>query len=236
MTDTSTTPVTSPITGFGGEIPNYFHQIQILEKYFEEKYSLNKTQRNIISDNYYKKRMMVLPLFAELRQPQIVLPIRNAISALYHKGKEFDFEVDNNIRSKYEKEFRRVNNGSIIHLWKLQGKPDNLLLIPFEIVVENEFKTIQKNILYKKIYYSNFQNKFWFGVYETLIAKILFGDTDPIENTFPLLCFGDELSEENNKFFHSTPVIESYEKNITINGKSKFDLPYPLIYFRGIQM
>lgn len=235
MTDTTIIPATSPTTGFG-EIPNYFNQIQILEKYFEKKFFLSKVQMKIIRFSYYEKRMMVMPLYEELGLPQNALPIKHAMSALFHKGKDFGLEVDNNIRHNYIKGLRRINNNDIVHLWKLQGRPNYLLLVPFEMVIENELKTIQKNVLYKKIFYTNFGNKFYFGVYEALIAKILFGDIDPIENTFPLLCFGDELSEENNKFFHSTPVIESYEKNITINGKSKFDLPYPFMYFRGIQM
>lgn len=220
---------TVDLTGFG-KIPSYFEQIKILELYFKEDFFLNKTQRKIISKNYSKKRMLLMPFFIELLQPKSTFPVRQAVSALWKKYKS-TMELDNNIRSLYRNSYRRTTKlvEKFSQLWSSQGEPNSLLIVPFEFFYEEE----KPKIIHKKLFNKN-MNEFIFGAYETIIAKIIFGNFNFSEKMFPLLCGGDELSNEKSvNVFSSMPCLEYDDLGIQLNTILK-NVPYsPAGYFKG---
>lgn len=213
-------------------------QLAILNKSFGKEFSLTENQEKQIQKFPKDRKFLLVPFFEELvldaNKNKSHLYLRETVSTLYRKYKN-EMQLDNNIRRKYGDGYKRTNNliSGITELWINQEYPISLLVVPFELCHEDG----DPRTIYKKIFYQNIENQFHFGLYETIVAKIIFGNNEFYEDPIPTLCIGDELTDENPEVFSDMPSLEYDESGIAINSIPKSipqeDKYFSVAYFKG---
>lgn len=222
----------NPISGFEHH-KSVSEQIEILEEFFEKSFFLNNQQNNMLKKEFLTKKLILVPFFDELIETEPVSharPLRSAMSALWKKYRN-SMEVDNHIQNKYVDGYRRTSRliNNFTELWHSQDLLDSLIIVLFEFLVAED----DPKILYKKIFYPNINGEFIFGAYETVVAKVLFGNDELGESLIPVLCVGDEITGESSKTFPNMPCLEYDDSGIQIKLIPKEDPYSPAGYFKG---
>lgn len=225
---------------FGSQISGFdkrrdvYTQISLLETFFEKNFFLNTIQEKLIQKISNDKIFLLIPFFEELvlgiEEVKNSLYLRKAVSSLYRKYKN-EMKLDNNIRHKYDDGYQRTNKliTSMTELCIKQGDPRSLIIIPFDF----SFEKTDPNIVTKKIFYPNINNQFYFGLYETVIAKIIFGNDVFGEDILPIICPGDELTADKKGVLPNTPCLEYDDTGMVINSIPKTYPHSPVGYFKG---
>lgn len=226
----------NPISGFERH-KSFSEQIEILEEFFQKDFFLNNQQKKMLKKEFLTKKLLLVPFFEDLIKTEIEAEVsharllKNVMSALWKKYRS-SMEVDNNMRPKYNEGGYRRTSGlveSFAELWHAQDFPESLLIIPFEFIVEEN----DPKILYKKMFYQNINGEFLFGGYETVVAKIIFGNYELGEDLISVICAGDEVSGNNREQFPNMISLEYDDSGIKINMIPK-EYPYsPAAYFKG---
>lgn len=209
-------------------------QLAILNKSFGKEFSLTENQEKQIQKFPKDRKFLLVPFFEELvldaNKNKSHLYLRETVSTLYRKYKN-EMQLDNNIRRKYGDGYKRTNNliSGITELWINQEYPISLLVVPFELCHEDG----DPRTIYKKIFYPNINNQFYFGLYETVIAKIIFGNDVIGEDILPIICPGDELTVDKKGVFPNTPCLEYDDTGMVINSIPKTYPHSPVGYFKG---